>query len=373
MTFINNNLKKFLYNLSFSVLIILLFTNNSYASEDGFEIPVRSESITIVKNDTIVKYKITPGDIISVSVYDEPNFLQPEILVRPDGYATIDPIGEIFVDGLDIQQLTKTLQSKFSSYINDPIVSINIKEFSPASICIFGAVQKPGIYQQLTNVSKFTADSKNPLVKTDLTLSNVIANAGGISNDADISNITVTSTDNKLRKVDLWKLAKDGDVQQNLKLKTGDVIFVPKIDSITINDEDFKLLAKMSFFPSTFPVRVLGEVARGGIFNISGESPYLNTAIVNASGYTLEANKSIVVVYRKAHDDKLVKIYVDPFNHDFVLRPNDLVDVRKRTLMKVVSGSDYISRIISPFLNLGSTYNSWAEVFNPSRRNYYRN
>ena len=351
--------------LFLSFVFFLTFCNKGFCTEiSPAKTPLTQGSVTIVKNDNFsaLNYKIIPGDIISVSVYDEPNFLQPEIIVRPDGYATIDPIGEILVEGLNIQDLTRIIEKNFKNFLNDPIISVNIKEFNPPSIYIFGAVQKPGMYQQLTNGSKYYADSKNTTVRTDLTLSNIISNAGGISNNADLSNITVTSLNKKQTIIDLWKFIKDGDISQNIKLKSGDVIFVPKLDSIGINDENFKLLSKMSLFPATFPIRVIGEVKTGGTFNISGESPYLNTAVSNANGYTLDAKKTIVVVYRKADNEKLSKIFVDPFMNDFLLRPNDLVEVRKRTFMKVVAGSEYFTRIISPFLNTAYTYSSWNYI-----------
>jgi len=362
---------KIIYNLLFSILTILLISSTAYGNvSNPAEIPVRQESVTIIKNDRIPseKYRIVAGDILSISIYDEPNFLQPEIIVRPDGYATIDPVGEIYVEGLDIKDLTNILENKFKDYINEPRISINIKEFNPASIYIFGAVEKPGTYQQITQTSKYYGDTKNPSVKTDLTLTNVISNAGGISIDADLSNIKITSVDKKERNVDLWKFIKESDVSQNIKLKSGDVIFVSKVDAVTMSDEDFKMLTKMSLTPTTFPVRVVGEVRTAGTFNIKGESPYLNTAIASANGYNLEANKSIVLVYRKASNDKLARIYVDPFKQDFVLRPNDLVEVRKRTFMKVVSGASYFSTIISPFISAPNSYNTWAEVFKPNRR-----
>jgi len=59
-------------------------------------------------------------------------------------------------------------------------------------VFIFGSVQKPGTYQQATQITKnYYADSKNPTVRTDLTISNVISNAGGVLADADLSNISV--------------------------------------------------------------------------------------------------------------------------------------------------------------------------------------
>jgi polysaccharide export outer membrane protein len=368
-----NSYEKFLYRFLLCVFVALIAVPAVFAQEENNEVPVRQESITIVKNEASApKYQITAGDILSLSIYDEPNMAQPEIVVRPDGYATIDPIGEVYVEGMEVGALTQLLQEKFKSFIIDPLISVNVKEFNPASVYIFGAVEKPGTYQQMITVSKQFADSKNPVVRTDLSLMNVISNAGGISIDADLSNLTITSKNQKQKKIDLWKFIKEGDTSQNVKLKTGDVIFVPKLDSMaTINDEDFKLLSKMAIFPEKFPVRVIGEVAKGGTFDITGESPYLNTAIASASGYNLEAKKSIVIVYRKASNDKLARIYVDPFKQDFVLRPNDLIDVQKRDFMKFVYSMDYLNRIVSPFATIPGAGNSWADWFKPDRRSYY--
>lgn len=349
-----------------------MFINTANSAINSPEQPVVSKSVTIIKNDFAGnnRYTIQPGDIISVTVYGEPDLAQPEIVVRPDGYATIDPVGEVYVEGFDIQSLTKELSGKFANYINEPIISLNIKEINPPSVYIFGAVQKPGNYQQMTQVSKYFADSKNPIVRTDFSLTNVIANAGGLANDADISNITVTSADKKEKKVNLWRFLKDGDVSQNLRMRTGDVISVPALKSGLINDDDYKLLARTSLAPESFPVRVVGEVQRGGTFNLTGESPYLNTAIANASGYTIEGNKSVVVVYRKAANDKLARIFVNPFKQDFVLRPNDVVEVRKRTLSKFVYGADYIVKLLTPGLTIPSIGNSWADLVDPHRRTY---
>lgn len=356
---------KFLQMFIIAFLTAGMLASTAYSGE----IPARLESITIVKNENPQqdKYKITAGDVLSLSVYSEPDLAQPEIIVRPDGYATISPIGEVYVEGFDIEQLTKIIVSRFKSYLNEPIISLNVKEFNPALVYVFGAVQKPGTYQQITQTSKYYGDSKNPTVKTDLTLSNVISNAGGITVEADLSNITVTNREGIQKKIDLLKFIKDRDVSQNIKLKTGDMVFIPKVNA-PMSDEDFKLLTRMALFPATFPVRVVGEVNNAGVFNITGDSPYVDTAIANASGYSLNANKTVLVVYRKSPNDKLSKIFVTPFKHDFVLRPNDLVEVRKRNFMKVVAGADYLSRIISPFSAIPSASNSWADLIKPMRR-----
>lgn len=356
-------------------LLLVLFSNKVLAqdyldpTEDG-----NNMSITVIKNQermSDTRYLISPGDVFSFSVYDEPTFTQPEIIVRPDGYATIEPLGELYVAGYDIKTLTGILYEKMSFYLKEPRISLNIKEFHPASIYIYGAVQKPGNYQQIIQANRIVSDSKNPTVKTDLTLSNVISNAGGITYDADLEHVTITSIDNKKREINLWKLIKDGDVTQNILLHSGDVVYVPRMETIPLGDDEFKLLISTPIFPVSFPVRVIGEVNKAGIFNISSETPYLNSAIALASGYTIDANKKFVKIYRNTPDGKISEIIVDPYRIDFVLRPNDLVDVEGRRTLKTVRAFSYINTILSPFAAAGSATNNWADVMDPGRRYRY--
>jgi protein involved in polysaccharide export with SLBB domain len=49
-------------------------------------------------------YKIAPGDVLSFSINEEPDFEQKDIIVRPDGMATIRPIGQVAVAGKNIEE-----------------------------------------------------------------------------------------------------------------------------------------------------------------------------------------------------------------------------------------------------------------------------
>jgi polysaccharide export outer membrane protein len=360
----------FLINL----LLILSVTNAVYAADSNEKpnAPVLKQSITVIKNEGRIlssRYLIQAGDVFSFSVYDEPSLTQQEITVRPDGYATIDPIGEIYVAGYDIQNLTNIIAEKLSSFIRTPQISINIREFHPAVIYVYGAVQKPGMYQQITqSAGRGAADPKNPITKTDLNISNVIANAGGITEEADLENVEITGETGEKRTVNLWKLLSEGDVSQNILLRSGDRVFIPKLNAIVQRDEDFKTLSNSSIFPETFPVRVIGEVARGGLFELPSKTPYLNSAIALASGYNIDANKKNVLVLRKTPKGNMAKIYVDPNKNDLVLRPNDTIMVNTKSYVGPVRIADYITRFISPTFGFPNAINSWADVFNPARR-----
>jgi protein involved in polysaccharide export with SLBB domain len=359
-----------------NLLVFLSFKSSSFAeitSNDINEpVPTLKQSITVIRNEGRIlstRYLIQPGDVFSFSVYDEANFTQPEIIVRPDGYATIEPVGEVYVAGYDIQTLTGIIAEKLSLFVRSPQISINIREFHPAIVYVYGAVQKPGMFQQVTQTSgKGAVDSKNPIVKTDLNISNVIANAGGITEDADLEHVEITSEIGEKKTVNLWKLLSEGDTSQNLLLRSGDKVYIPKLTSFAQKDEDFKTLANSSIFPETFPVRVIGEVVKAGLYEIPSKSPYLNSAIAIASGYTIDANKKAVLILRKTPKGVVSKIYVNPENVDLVLRPNDIISVNTKCYVGSVRQADYLNRFIAPIFAIPNSYNSWAEVFIPNRR-----
>lgn len=370
--------QKFFEIFLLTVLIGLLYTNQAFAGQNNTNtdleknlIPAAQKSITVIKNQSLLssKYFIVPGDVISISVHDEQEFTQPSIIVRPDGYATINPIGEIYIAGYDIKTLTSILKNKLGYYLREPQISVNIIEFHPPSIYVYGAVQKPGMYQQVIQTNKGAADAKNPTVRTDLTVSNILANAGGITYDADLKHVQITNnfTDEK-KELDLWRLINEGDTSQNIVLQSGDTVFVPKLENIPPNDEAFKTLITSSMYPEVFPVRVIGEVNRAGVMDLPTNTPYLQSAVAMAAGYSVDADQQTVLVYRQNFDGKISKLVVNPKKVNFMLRPNDLVEVKGRKMLKAVRIADYIARLLNPAVVSANTYNSWAEVFKPNRR-----
>ena len=74
------------------------------------------------------EYILQPGDVISISVVDHPEF-SGRHKIRPDGRVNYPVIGEIEVASLTCAQLVKIMQGKLSSYVNNPVVSISIEDY----------------------------------------------------------------------------------------------------------------------------------------------------------------------------------------------------------------------------------------------------
>ena len=316
------------------------------------------------------KYLLSPGDTISVAVYGEPEFSQAEILVRPDGYATIEPFGEMYVAGTDINQLTSTLKDQFKTYLLDPKISVKINGMQAAKVYVYGAVQKPGLYQQERISTRDDASGRTGSVYPELTVASVIANAGGIKYNADLRHVKViNNATNRNEEIDLMNLIENGDSSQDIYLRSGDSVYIPVLDSdAQIPDRDFMLIASSSLAPADFPVRVVGAVNKPGICKLTSGSPSLNTAIAASEGYKPEANKKVVTIQRVTPQGNVSTFYVDPTKNDLVLRPNDIVIINDKSTSVASRGFDFVGNIINPFGRFADSYNSWAEMFDPTRR-----
>jgi polysaccharide export outer membrane protein len=91
-------------------------------------------------------YKVGPNDLLDVEVLDLENSKRT-VRVNAAGAITLPLIGAVVVAGLTAQQIENHLAAKYSEkYLQNPQVSVFIKEFTTERITIDGAVVKPGIY-----------------------------------------------------------------------------------------------------------------------------------------------------------------------------------------------------------------------------------
>lgn len=320
------------------------------------------------------RYLISPGDTIALSVYGEPDFAQPEILVRPDGYATIEPFGEMNIAGVDIDNLTSRLREKFKNYLLDPKISVKLTNMHTAKVYIYGAVQKPGLYQQERIDKRDVTTGRVITVIPEMTVASVIANAGGIKYDADLRHVKITNNETgKDSEVNLMRMLETGDTSQDVFLRSGDSIYIPSVEGYgQISDRDFTLISSSSIAPAEFPVRVIGAVNRPGSYNLTSASPRLNSAIAQSEGFTLYANKNVVTVQRLTPQGNISTFYVNPAKNDLILRPNDIVIVPDKTTAVASRGMEFATNVFRPFGGFADAFLGWAEIFDPEKYRRYR-
>ncbi len=163
-------------------------------------------------------YEIGPEDLLEIAVWKEKD-LQREVLVRPDGWMTFPLVGNIKAKGRTAQDVQEEITDRLRRYIPDPVVSVSVKKVAGYKIYVIGKVQKPGEYVVGRYVDVLQA----------LTL------AGGLTPFAAEDSIRVLrkqedSNGNIKETVLLFDYAevkKGRRLEQNILLKTGDVVVVP--------------------------------------------------------------------------------------------------------------------------------------------------
>jgi len=161
------------------------------------------------------RYSITAGDTFDVNFELSPEFNQT-VTVQPDGFITLKGVGDVHVAGQTVPQLTQTLRNSYDKILNDPLISVVLKDFEKPYFTASGQLNRPGKYD----------------LRGDVTLTEAIAMAGGFTDSAKHSQVLL------FRRVnDQWLEAKIFNVKQMMKqgklgedptLRPGDQLFVPK-------------------------------------------------------------------------------------------------------------------------------------------------
>ena len=92
-------------------------------------------------------YDLRPADVISVSVFREPEFSFESVRIGVDGNISVPMIGAIPAAGLTPSQFEQDLTRRLASAgLRDPMVSVNVAEYASHLVTVNGAVIDPGVY-----------------------------------------------------------------------------------------------------------------------------------------------------------------------------------------------------------------------------------
>lgn len=160
-------------------------------------------------------------DLLEIKVFQLPDFSQT-VRVSDDGTITLPLLGRIPVSGLTREQVEQEIAGRLGDrYINDPQVTVFVREYRSRQVAVTGAVQKPASYEMLGRQ----------------TLLEMIALAGGVTKDASPTVIVMRRSGDAppLRlEVSLPTLIAGGDAESNPPIQPGDIIYVPPEETIKI-------------------------------------------------------------------------------------------------------------------------------------------
>lgn len=93
-----------------------------------------------------VDYVIGPNDLMDIEVFGVPD-LKRTVRVNSTGLVSLPLVGQVSLGGLTAQQAEEKLAAAYAvKYLQNPQISIFIKEFTTQRVIVEGAVGRPGIH-----------------------------------------------------------------------------------------------------------------------------------------------------------------------------------------------------------------------------------
>lgn len=89
-------------------------------------------------------YRIGASDILSITVWKNPEISLQQVPVRPDGKITAPLAGDVQAAGLTTDELKTKLQEALSEYITAPDVTVVVLKMDSQRVSVVGEVLRPG-------------------------------------------------------------------------------------------------------------------------------------------------------------------------------------------------------------------------------------
>jgi len=161
----------------------------------------------------VVRYEVQPSDVLQVSVWKDPELTQ-QVLVRPDGAFSFPLAGEINAVGKTVEELRRELVDRLGRYIPNVVLTVTVLEIRGNKIYVIGQVNQPGEF----------------VVNPRVDVMQALSLAGGTTAFASTGEIFVLRRDNGQQRrlpFNFDAVLRGRDLEQNVLLRTGDVVVVP--------------------------------------------------------------------------------------------------------------------------------------------------
>lgn len=240
-------------------------------------------------------YVVGPGDLLNIGVFGL-NELSQVVRVSNSGKIHLAQLGILKVAGRTPAQLESDIGSQLreKQLVVDPWVVVRVTEARAHPVYALGEVMMPGQFQitdemylsDLVTLSQGVNDLASPIAYLYRRKANPVTGDFDPTQDPDTDEM-------EGMPVDLRALQTGEQPEINVKLRGGDILYVPE-------------RRKEYFF-------VIGDVYTPGLFDlVPGQAPLrLSQAMARAGGPTRTAKPSRVLVVRYAPDGSRQEMTVD--------------------------------------------------------------
>jgi len=183
------------------------------------------------------RYQLCKDDVLQLNFTMTPD-LNQTVTVQPDGYITLQGVGDIHVEGQALSDVGQSTRLAYAITLHNRIITVRVMEFEKRYFIVGGEVGHPGKFE----------------LRGDTTMTQAVAIAGGFTESAKHSQVwlfrRVSNDWAETQQLDLKKMLKSGNLREDAHLRPGDMLYVPK-----------NTLSKMKHF---IPVTTLGTYFNPG-------------------------------------------------------------------------------------------------------------
>ncbi|HEY7786279.1 MAG TPA: polysaccharide biosynthesis/export family protein [Pyrinomonadaceae bacterium] len=279
------------------------FPKNAFAQSER---PLVTSSASSTSDN---RYRIGPGDVLDVRVFNRPNISRDAVRVEGSGMIRMPLIeSEIQAACKTEGELAKDIAELYKKFYRNPQVDVFVKEYHSKQVAVIGAVNDQARFQLQRRVRllELLTYAKGPSAKAGQTINIVRAEPTLPCEKANAVNDDLTAFSS-------FRLADTliGKPEANPYLAPGDIVTIPEAEQVYVVGNVFT--------PLTIPLK---------------EPVTLSRAIAMAGGLRQDSKKDKVRIVRQETGSAVRKEMIVDLSaiekksaEDVALMPNDIVDV----------------------------------------------
>ncbi len=160
-------------------------------------------------------YRIQPGDQLAIDFYLNSEF-NDNVSVQPDGRIVLRLVGPLQAAGLSSGQLSAEINQAYSKELKNPSATVHVQNMPSRQVFVEGQVNHPGAFA----------------LQPGMTAAQAIADAGGQTDEAELSNVLLIRRDACGRpdgsRIDLASATNTPDKGEDVMLMPHDTLVVPR-------------------------------------------------------------------------------------------------------------------------------------------------
>ena len=239
-------------------------------------------------------YLVGPGDEVLLRIWGPENF-NGQLTVDRSGDIYVPKVGAVHVAGLRFDELQKQITSEMSRVYRNFDISVNLGRLRSIEVYVVGEARHPGAY----TISSLS------------TVLNLLFACGGPNVQGSLRHIQVRRAGQPASEFDLYDFILHGDKSKDIRLDTGDTLFIPAAGP---------------------QVAMAGSVRHPAIYELAAKST-LSELLELAGGFSPTASTGQVSLER-IQDDRsrqAMTVALDTAGRQTALRDGDVVFVNHIT------------------------------------------